>query len=900
MVHDLYQTLDKHHRLYQARPDHGEHPQVPRLPLSLPRGERSPQLAVSERRHPAGTQGSGATEGLHQAFLEAAAPPSVLVDEQHQMLHVSESAGRYLLHPRGSPTDDLLKLVRPELQFELRSALSQVFAQEQAVLSRPVAVQFNGASQRVILSVRPRRGETAAPLALVFFLEGAFSEEAEEELREAEGREGTDGTAREALVGGLEAENRRLRERLQTTTEQYESSHEKLKAANEELQSINEEYRSTTEELETSKEELQSLNEELQTVNGELKNKLQEVSQAHSDLENLMGATDIATLFLDRELCIQRYTASTAKLFNIMLADRGRPIDHLTNRLAYDGLAEDASRVLKDLTPIEREVQDAEGRWFLAQLRPYRTVDDRIDGVVLSFVDINELKELEAALRAEKEFGEKIVDTIREGLLVLKPDLTVEFANEPFYRMFGGSEQETIGSHVYDLRNWQWDSPELRTQLEEILPERNVFNDFRIEHEFETIGRRIMLLNARRLDHLDRILLAIDDVTEREQFEQALRESEARYRSLFESIDAGFCIIEVLFEDDEPVDYRFLETNPAFKKQTELQDAVGKRIRALVPEHEAHWFEVYGEIARSGKPQRFTRQAKHLGDRWYEVYAYRISKPEERKVAVLFSDISKRKRAEAALRELTERLEERVKERTEQVYELSSQLTRAEHEERARIAQILHDDLQQQLFSMQIQLTLLRDQAAPMAEAGETMQGIVDLDEALEMAITTARQLSVELSPPILEGEGLAEALGWLSILMQERYQLRVTVEAAGSFAVPDLDRRVVLFQALRELLFNIVKHAGVPEATVRLQEIDDGELGTVYRIDVIDGGVGFDPEMVLGPNASINSRGLPHIRERLRFINGRLEVSSTPDNGTRVTIIAPPEEGRPAREAGI
>jgi signal transduction histidine kinase len=269
-------------------------------------------------------------------------------------------------------------------------------------------------------------------------------------------------------------------------------------------------------------------------------------------------------------------------------------------------------------------------------------------------------------------------------------------------------------------------------------------------------------------------------------------------------------------------------------------------------------------------------------------------------VAVLFSDITKRKRAEAALRELTERLEERVKERTEQVYELSSQLTRAEHEERARIAQILHDDLQQQLFSMQIQLTLLRDQAAPMAEAGETMQGIVDLDEALEMAITTARQLSVELSPPILEGEGLAEALGWLSILMQERYQLRVTVEAAGSFAVPDLDRRVVLFQALRELLFNIVKHAGVPEATVRLQEIDEGELGTVYRIDVIDGGVGFDPEMVLGPNASINSRGLPHIRERLRFINGRLEVSSTPDNGTRVTIIAPPEEGRPAREAGI
>ncbi len=900
MVHGLFHTVEKQHRLYQARPARGKHPHVPSLPLSVPRGELPNQQPVpGERRHPAGTQRPDVTERVHQTFLEAAAPPSVLVDEQYQMVHISESAGRYLLHPRGAPTNDLLKLVRPELQYELRSALLQVFEDKEAVLSRPVSVRFNGAPRRVILAVHPHSGESAAPLAMVFFLEGeGASGEAAALSGEAEDGNGTDVAGRDARLARLQAENRRLRERLQSTSEQYESSHEELKAANEELQSINEEYRSTTEELETSKEELQSVNEELQTVNAELKNKLQEVSRAHGDLENLMAATDIATLFLDRKLRIQRYTESTAELFNIMPGDRGRPIDHLTNRLAYDGLAEDASRVLKELAPIEREVQDADGLWFLAQLRPYRTLDDRIDGVVLTFVDISEQKETETALRAEKEFSEKIVDTVREGLLVLKPDLTVEFANDRFYQMFEVSEQETVGRHVYTLGKGQWDIAELRTLLEEILLQENAFNDYRVEHGFERVGHRIVLLNARRLDHVERILLAIEDVTEREQYQRELQESEARYRTLFESINAGFCVVEVLFEDDEPVDYRFLETNPAFKEQTGLQDAVGKRMRDLESRHEGDWFEIYGQIARSGEPQRFTQQAKYLGDRWYEVYAYRVGRPEERKVAVLFTDITERKRAEEALREFNEQLEERVAERTELVRELASQLTRAEHEERARISQILHDDLQQQLYSMQIQLTFLRNGAAPMAEAERMLQDIADLEEALETAIATARQLSVELSPPILGGEGLAETLGWLSNLMQEKYKLQVAVEAEGSFVVPDLDRRVLLFQAVRELLFNVVKHTDVPAATVKVQEVDDAELGTVYRIDVIDDGVGFEPATVLDPTARPTGRGLVHIRERLRFIGGRLEVTSVPDGGTRVTITAPPEEGRPARRA--
>jgi two-component system CheB/CheR fusion protein len=235
----------------------------------------------------------------------------------------------------------------------------------------------------------------------------------------------------------LEEEVRRLRQRLQTTTDEFVRANEEVKSANEELQSINEEYHSTTEELETSKEELQSVNEELQTVNSELKNKLDVISEAHSDMENFIASTNFATLFLNRELRIERYTPATTELFNILPGDIGRPISHLTNKLDYENLTEDAVQVLKNLTPVEREVQDSKGHYLILKVRPYRTSDHRIDGVILTFVDITNRKKSELALqlreqelaalnktletrvkertdelRLEKEYNSNIVDTI--------------------------------------------------------------------------------------------------------------------------------------------------------------------------------------------------------------------------------------------------------------------------------------------------------------------------------------------------------------------------------------------------------------------------------------------------------------------------------------------------------
>ncbi len=192
------------------------------------------------------------------------------------------------------------------------------------------------------------------------------------------------------------------RDHLRASRDQYEAVTEELRASNEELQSMNEEYRSTSEELETSKEELQSINEELQTLNNELKMKLESVSRAHNDLQNLMAATDLATLFLDPEMRINRFTPRLAQIFNVVSGDEGRPISDFTHRLEYNDLTRDAKRVLADLTAVEKTIESTDGRWFLLRVRPYRTLDDRIEGVVVTFVDITEQRKMEERWQASQ------------------------------------------------------------------------------------------------------------------------------------------------------------------------------------------------------------------------------------------------------------------------------------------------------------------------------------------------------------------------------------------------------------------------------------------------------------------------------------------------------------------
>jgi two-component system CheB/CheR fusion protein len=329
--------------------------------------------------------------GVHREALERLAPPSVIVDESYRVVHLSEHAGRYLQPSGGTLANDITELARVELRFDIRAALHRVFARNESSLSGPIGVHFEGTARRVYLQSRPLGSEPSA--AIVFFFEG-------EPLSDASLTSTTiEEPASAEQIRQLLQELQFSQSQLLGSREEYEGANEELRAANEELQSVNEEHRSTAEELETSKEELQSINEELQTVNSELKTKLESVSRANGDIQNLMAATDVGILFLDAQLRINRFTPPISKLFNIVEGDEGRSITDFTHRLDYDALAGDAHIVVRDLKSRAREVRGRDGSWYLARLKPYRTVEDKLDGVVVTFVDIGERRRTEDALR---------------------------------------------------------------------------------------------------------------------------------------------------------------------------------------------------------------------------------------------------------------------------------------------------------------------------------------------------------------------------------------------------------------------------------------------------------------------------------------------------------------------
>ncbi len=291
---------------------------------------------------------------LHLRLLELYGPPSMVVNEAYDVVHLSEHAGRYLHLGAGEPSANVAKVVHPSLRMELRAALFRA-AQTHANVTIPAqAVELDGTTEVIDLHVRPlhQPGDGARFFLVLFEKKNDAIAPAPTDVRHA------------ALNRELHDEVQLLKEQLNATIEQYETSNEELKASNEELQAMNEEMRSAAEELETSKEELQSVNEELITVNHQLKTSIEDLSRTNTDLNNLMGSTDIGTIFLDRDLRIARFTPSAQKIFNLIPADIGRPISDITNKLAYEGFIADAQESLAGLVTIEREVLVGGKSWY--------------------------------------------------------------------------------------------------------------------------------------------------------------------------------------------------------------------------------------------------------------------------------------------------------------------------------------------------------------------------------------------------------------------------------------------------------------------------------------------------------------------------------------------------------
>jgi len=395
---DLFAPLSGKSRIFR-RTESGLRPE----PLEFPSSFSAAQASGPEAR-PAAKPPLSLQSLADQLVLQRYAPPSVLANDKGDILYISGHTGKYLEPAAGKANWNLLAMARDGLRYELAGAFQKVLRQKGRVALHGLKVGTNGGEQCVEVTVQ--RLEEPGPLqglVMIVFTDVAAPVAARAAVRLPKAH------ARNARMGELEQELLQVRAEARATREEMQTSQEELRSANEELQSTNEELQSTNEELTTSKEEMQSMNEELQTLNTELQAKVDELSRASNDMKNLLDSTDIATLFLDKDLNVRRFTPQATKIIKLIPADVGRPITDLVSDLKYPTLADDVREVLRTLASTEKPVAARDGRWLTVRIMPYRTLDDRIDGVVITFADITTSKTLETKLRAKQAGLEKRV-----------------------------------------------------------------------------------------------------------------------------------------------------------------------------------------------------------------------------------------------------------------------------------------------------------------------------------------------------------------------------------------------------------------------------------------------------------------------------------------------------------
>jgi two-component system, chemotaxis family, CheB/CheR fusion protein len=428
-----FAIVDRRRRLYRSKGGQGVYPAMQSRSL------HDTLNATDQRSEPAPKKTSFGE--IHHRLVERYAPPSLLVNDVLDVVHVSERAGVFLQFKGGDVSRNVLALVLPSLRSHLRDAISAARHTGIAAEAQRLVIDRDGVIAKLDLIVRPFESPGGDEHYFVILFDESLDPLDAPVVRVIED------AAVESHVQRLENELVMAREALDSRSEQSEVSDQELRSSNEELQSIIEELRSASEELETSKEELQSVNEELSTVNQELKNKIDEVSIANADLQNLLSATDIATVFLDGNLLIRRFTALATGLFNLIDSDIGRPLTDLTHSLDYDDLGADVVEVLRTREAKDREVRAADGRTFIARLIPYNTLEGRVEGVVLTLIDISDRKSGEETC----EWLSAIVSSSNDAIISFTLDGTVVSWNGSAEHLFGYSSDEMLGQSVQRL-----------------------------------------------------------------------------------------------------------------------------------------------------------------------------------------------------------------------------------------------------------------------------------------------------------------------------------------------------------------------------------------------------------------------------------------------------------------
>jgi two-component system, chemotaxis family, CheB/CheR fusion protein len=874
---ELFNLADKERKLYRKKD----------LSRPIPINLRSRQI-VSER---ASNQKPKMVSAVHEMdaqkeadrmALVRYAPAGVMINDAMEVLQFRGQTGAYLEPTPGKVSYNLLKMLREGLLLPVRSALHKAKKQNQPVRIENVAFRYDGQRKHTHVEVVPLKNLKERYFLVAFepASRGAgFRKKELSKLPAVAGKRGNLAGENERLRDEISA----LREYLQSVTEQYEAANEELQAANEEAQSSNEELQSINEELETTKEELQSTNEELTTVNEEMNSRNVELHRINSDLNNVLGGVQMSITVLGSDLGIRRFTPMAEKVLNLTAYDVGRPITDIRPDLDFPDLEKLIRETIETNRPQEREVQDKEGRWYSFRALPYKTTDNRIDGAVLVLVDIDKLKRSEQEIKLARDSAQATVEAVAHPLLILDEQLRVHSANRAFYDTFRMSPQETEGRFIYDLSEGSWDIPELRHLLEEILPKETVFSDFEVEQDFKRLGRRTMLLNGRAIagdgEQPRRILLAIEDITERRQMD-VLRESEERFRTLAEALPQ---LVWTSSPDGE-CDY----FNSKWTEYTGVsrEELLGSKWRETLNPADRertcnYWLEALKGSVSYDLEYRIRRADGEY--HWFKVRATPL-RDKEGNIVKWFgtcTDIEELLQARDAL-------EKTVQERT------------------ARLRQTLAD---LEAFSY----TISHDLRAPLramvgfanlaiGEAGNELNskskdyleriinGAMRLDRLIQDVLAYSRVMRSEFQVAPLDIEGLI-----LDVIQQypgfQPPQLEVQMESP----LPKvLAHAAALTQCIANLLSNSVKF--VPQGTrahvlIRAESVD-GQV----RIWFEDNGIGIEPinlHRIFNMFERVHSSrefegtgiGLSIVRKAVERMGGTVGVESEPNHGARFWI---------------
>lgn len=506
----MFTAVDKRWKIYRRKDTPDRDTTGVEFPVIPVRGHLAPVPTVK-------TRDQGIAQLLEKVLVRHFSPACAVINEAGSIVYIHGRVSRYLEPATGVATLNIVEMAREGLKIELNSAIRKAVSQKKEVKHTGLVLHDNGSPARLVnITVRPVTEIKSGPGMFVVVFEDIGSAPPLS-LRQEEA-----GSRKRSVwrVRELEQELKAAKETLHSTIEELEASNEELKSTNEELQSTNEEIQSANEELESSKEELQSLNEELVTVNAELQNKIDELSASSSDMRNLLDSIGVPMIFLDDGLRVKRFSSNAAQVINLIATDVGRPIHHIVTRLKYDRLVEDSMTVLRTRAMKDHLVETVDGHAYLMRILPYRNVDNTIDGVVITFLDIHGMRphpaeRPDSSKKAGGAFAgvDKIVGVVREPLVTLSADLRVTAASDSFYALFMLRPEVTLDHSISSVGRG-WKSPRIREMLSKVLKTREPVRDFIIEEDFPPVGRKRLNLSASCISNEsgDVVLLSIQEI----------------------------------------------------------------------------------------------------------------------------------------------------------------------------------------------------------------------------------------------------------------------------------------------------------------------------------------------------------------------------------------------------